>query len=123
MNFNDLPNDILGMIYDMKEAEQHLEKIEKYSRSNFKFVMKDIKERHFNIRIDRIDNITDDEDILVSDITEDQYLTEDALIYDSKWKYDDMTANIADGYLKFKKINKIKKEFGKEHIKKYYKFH
>ena len=91
MNFNDLPNDILGMIYDMKEAEQHLSKIEKYSRSNFKFVMKDIKEK-FEIILDdkRYEELP--ETVSVSEIVEYQEAHEDNQVYDAKWKFDDMTA-------------------------------
>tara|TARA_R100000655_G_scaffold42104_1_gene78099 strand:+ start:59 stop:436 length:378 start_codon:yes stop_codon:yes gene_type:complete len=102
MNINDLPNDILGMIYDIKEDTEHLDKIEEYARSNFKFVMKDIKQRFENILDDRQDEVVENQ-ILVSDITEDQYLTEDALTTDSQFNFVNMTAYISDAYLYFKK--------------------
>ena len=37
-----MPNDILGLIYEMKTKAELLDNIEKYARSNYKFVMKDL---------------------------------------------------------------------------------
>ena len=42
MNFNQMPNDILDLIYEMKTKAELLDNIEKYARSNYKFVMKDL---------------------------------------------------------------------------------
>jgi len=45
MNFNQMPNDILDLIYEMKTKAELLDNIEKYARSNYKFVMKDLSSR------------------------------------------------------------------------------
>ena len=45
MNFNQIPNDILDLIYEMKTKAELLDNIEKYARSNYKFVMKDLSSK------------------------------------------------------------------------------
>ena len=45
MNFNQMPNDILDLIYEMKTKAELLDNIEKYARSNYKFVMKDLSSK------------------------------------------------------------------------------
>ena len=45
MNFNQMPNDILDLIYEMKTKAELLDNIEKYARSNYKFVMKNLSSK------------------------------------------------------------------------------
>ena len=40
-----MPNDILDLIYEMKTKAELLDNIEKYARSNYKFVMKDLSSK------------------------------------------------------------------------------
>ena len=124
INITDLPNDILTMIYELKEKEERLTIIEKYARSNFKFVMKDIKERFINILEDKIE-MEYDQQVLPYDIIENQDMTDDSIEYDTKYNFDNMTANISDGEIKFRNRNIKRREMGEElfqEYKKYYRF-
>ena len=124
INITDLPTDILTMIYELKDTQEHLDIIEKYARSNFKFVMKDIKERFINI-LDEKREMEYNEIVSPFDINENQEMTQDDITYDSKYNFDNMTANISDGEIKFRNRNIKRREMGEElfqEYKKYYRF-
>jgi hypothetical protein len=82
-----LPKDIIDIIFKRKETSERLDKIEKFARSNHKFFINNLNEL-FDIIKD------DEEDVTPSYVKECTYLIEDGIEHDSKFNFDNVMSYI-----------------------------
>ena len=86
-----LPFDMIDMIFDIEEKDVKLDNIERYSKSNYNFIVHRLNNQFENMIEEYEDEVKDISDLNIKKILKDyEYIDDDSMKIDTKFKFDDV---------------------------------